>query len=111
MWMSSGQNKRILIKHPGAFLWITYNKEHFSFICPATSDPEPSIMEYNKCKNCGAFNGRAGVLFSSPYEGYYDLCRNCKDTLTKQVITIHTDLHRTEAELAKTFELIERVDR
>ena len=59
-----------------------------------------AIMNYNVCSCCGASGGKAGNLFTVP--GHYeDLCRNCRDTLLTQVCTEHTDLPRTDEELAK----------
>lgn len=65
-------------------------------------------MDYNECKNCGASGGRAGITFGNPLKGYESLCGNCKDTLSMQKVVIHAELLRTDAELFKTMELLDR---
>ncbi len=57
-------------------------------------------MEYNKCKTCFAANGKAGLLIN-------DECKNCYDTRKENKIIIHTYLIRTEAELIRTFKILE----
>ncbi len=65
-------------------------------------------MEYNTCEICGANNGRAGMLIGNPTEGMVYACGNCHDTRKTGKITIHTNLVRTDDELQKTFEILNK---
>ena len=58
-------------------------------------------MQFNECENCGAGNGRAGILINS-------LCLNCHYTKTNKSLTIHTILIRTSTELKKTEKLLKQ---
>lgn len=59
------------------------------------------MMQFNICCNCGAKDGRAGMLIN-------EMCLNCYDTKKRNEIVIHAELVRTEEELDKQFELIRR---
>jgi hypothetical protein len=63
-------------------------------------------MEYNTCSWCGANDGRAGLLINTSGELGGGMCMNCNDTKKSGNIVIHTHLHRTPEELAKTMQLI-----
>jgi len=65
-------------------------------------------MEYNKCKNCGACDGRAGTLWTNTTEGYESFCENCKDTFKTQNFVIHANLRRTDEEIEKTGQLLNK---
>jgi hypothetical protein len=56
-------------------------------------------MEYNKCKTCGAKNGRAGMLINGE-------CMNCYKTRKNKEITLDTSLQRTDEEVKKTFAIL-----
>ena len=58
-----------------------------------------TFIEYNEYKTCGANNGRAGTLIDGD-------CQNCRDTRQTGAVSVHTNLIRTDAELAKTFAII-----
>jgi hypothetical protein len=63
-------------------------------------------MEFNICKYCGAKDGKAGLLISSPSLKIKYACQNCYDTLSTKVLTIYTHLNRTEEEINKTLNLL-----
>jgi hypothetical protein len=67
-------------------------------------------MQYNECDYCGAKDGRAGLLISSPQLNIIKACQNCYDTLKNGEITIHTRLNRTQEELEKTMKLLTKKD-
>lgn len=58
-----------------------------------------AYYEPNVCKTCGAGDGRAGVLINGE-------CLNCRDTRKTGEVVVHVNLSRTEAELAKTFAIL-----
>lgn len=66
-------------------------------------------MEYNVCKTCGAKDGRAGNLITSPAIGAKDECLNCYDTRKTRQIVVHSDLQRTPEELQKTFAILDTI--
>lgn len=68
-------------------------------------------MEYNVCCICGAKDGRAGMLIGNPTKKLVYACMNCHDTRTKGVITIHTNLIRTEEEIQKTFNILNLINK
>lgn len=63
-------------------------------------------MEYNTCKICGANNGRAGLLIGNDIKKLVPACMNCHDTRINGVITIHSNLIRTEEEIQKTMNIL-----
>lgn len=63
-------------------------------------------MQHNECKYCGAKDGRAGFLISSPNLNIKDACENCYDTISNKEVTIYTRLNRTEEELERTINLL-----
>lgn len=63
-------------------------------------------MQYNKCSQCGAKDGRAGNLFSSPTQGYENLCENCRDTFVSGNFVLHSHLSRTDDEVDKTGKIL-----
>lgn len=63
-------------------------------------------MQYNKCEQCGAGDGRAGNLWSNKRLGLHMLCRNCWDTAKTGALVIHADLQRNEEEYQKQAELL-----
>lgn len=63
-------------------------------------------MQPNTCKVCGATGGRAGMLIGNPSMNWVDACLNCHDTREKGVITIHSNLIRTEKEIQKTMNIL-----
>jgi hypothetical protein len=63
------------------------------------------MMQYNVCEICGAKDGRAGLLIGSATKPH--ACKNCHDTRETGVITIHSNLVRTEEEIKKTFAILE----
>ena len=65
-------------------------------------------MGYNVCKYCGAKDGRAGMLFTSPSNNIENACENCYKTMTTGKIFINAMLSRTDEEIKKTFELINK---
>ena len=65
-------------------------------------------MQFNVCDGCGANNGRAGLLISSPgVAGGKHLCANCRDTVKTGNIVAHIDLPRTLEELERSFSLVD----
>lgn len=64
-------------------------------------------MEYNECANCGANEGRAGMLIGNNSIEKSDFCLNCNDTRETGEVVIHANLIRTEEEIAKTISLVE----
>lgn len=59
-------------------------------------------MEFNKCKCCGAKDGRAVMLVSNTKkgkEGYEEFCLNCRDTFKSKSFVLHSDLSRTDEEI------------
>lgn len=60
-----------------------------------------AVMQYNVCKVCGACDGRAGTLMTSPSQGIESACDNCYDSLTTGNMVLHTRLRRTSEEVAK----------
>lgn len=56
-------------------------------------------MTYNKCNTCHANDGRAGLLIN-------DQCKNCHDTETTGIATIHQYLKRTDEEVALTLHIL-----
>ena len=61
------------------------------------------IMTYNKCKTCGASNGRAGMLIN-------DECENCHETRVRGEVWINAHLSRTNEELEKTMAILSNSD-
>ncbi len=55
--------------------------------------------EYNRCKTCGACDGRCGMTI----DGH---CLNCRDTRQSGSFVLHTNLDRTEDEMKKTGEIL-----
>jgi hypothetical protein len=64
-------------------------------------------MEYNTCKVCGANNGRAGNLISSPSQEIESACGNCYDSLKTGNMVLHTNLRRTDDEVARMMAAVE----
>lgn len=60
-----------------------------------------SVMQYNECKVCGAGDGRAGNLITSPDQGIESACGNCYDSLTTGDMVLHSRLRRTDEEVAR----------
>ena len=70
-------------------------------------EPEDMVfseMEYNVCETCGASNGRCGNTVSSNDRTE---CMNCYDTRKTGQVVVHSNLKRTDAELARTFAIID----
>ena len=63
-------------------------------------------MGYNICKTCGASDGRAGNLKTSPSIGAFEECANCFDTRESGMIVIHYNLSRKDEELEKTIAIL-----
>lgn len=61
-------------------------------------------MEYNVCGTCGAKDGRAGLLIG---DGTLSECLNCHDTRKTGIITIHSNLIRTDEEITKTMKILD----
>lgn len=62
-------------------------------------------MEFNTCNTCGAKDGRAGLLIDI---GFGDECLNCNDTRKTGSAVIHLQLKRTDEEIKKTFNILEK---
>ncbi len=62
-------------------------------------------MQYNECEVCGANNGRAGNLIQEP-DGP-SACANCYDSLKTGDMVLHTNLRRTDAEVARMMAAVE----
>jgi len=65
-------------------------------------------MSYNVCKNCGANNGRAGMLFTIKSMNIDSFCLNCYDTKKTGNFVIHANLNRTDEEIEKTAKLLNK---
>ena len=67
------------------------------------------MIEFNTCRICGANGGRAGLLIGNddPDKNRPFACLNCHDTRTTGIITIHSNLIRTDEEIQKTFNILE----
>lgn len=66
----------------------------------------PPGRQFNVCSTCGAKDGRAGLLISSPSVGSQDDCLNCYDTRKTGTATIHTHLRRFPEEIVKTLNIL-----
>lgn len=58
-------------------------------------------MQFNKCKTCGAKDGRAGMLINGE-------CLNCNKTRKTGKFTLDATLRRTDEEVAKTAYILEK---
>ena len=63
-------------------------------------------MGFNVCGTCGAKDGRAGLLIGTANQ--VSECLNCHDTRESGVITIHSNLIRTDEEIEKTFKILDK---
>jgi len=72
---------------------------------------EKQEIQYNTCGICGAGNGRAGILIGNTYTGFVHACLNCHDTRTNGVVTIHSNLIRTNKEIQKTINIIKTLNK
>jgi len=64
------------------------------------------MIEYNICTNCGANNGRAGLLWGNIRTPTVKHCENCYRTLATGTLTIHAHLRRTDEEMRCTAALL-----
>jgi hypothetical protein len=64
-------------------------------------------MEYNVCGTCGAKDGRTGLLIATEKSNCVAECLNCCDTRESGVITIHSNLIRTDEEIEKTMKILD----
>ena len=65
-------------------------------------------MEFNVCGTCGAKDGRAGILTATELNNRVFECDNCYDTRKSGSIVIHTNLVRTDEEIQKTMEILNK---
>ena len=65
-------------------------------------------MEYNVCEQCGADNGRAGLLFFTHRHPFH-ICDNCKSTLKENALVLKVHLPRKEHEIQLQSKLLEPV--
>jgi hypothetical protein len=64
-------------------------------------------MTYNTCETCGACDGRAGCLVRKDSKSVFE-CRNCDDTRSTGSVVIYANLRRTQEELTKTMNIINK---